>query len=121
MNWMEAMMAVFRVLLVGMLLVLGGYTALVIGGHGLDLFPVFIGNILAVGWSGQFNLDFAFLLALTAIWIAWRHEFSVGGIALGALVTILGVLLLASYLLVVSLRAKGDARIMALGERRAAR
>ena len=69
-------MAAFRALLLVMLIALAGYTAVVISNHGWGLLPVFFGDMATMGWPGQFNLDFLFMLTLSAIWVAWRHEFS---------------------------------------------
>jgi hypothetical protein len=35
-----------------------------------------------MSWSGQFNLDFMTFLGLSAVWVAWRHQFTRGGVAL---------------------------------------
>ena len=51
-------MAAFRVFLVVFLLILLVYTAIVAGDEGLNLFAVFFGDMAAVNWPGQFNLDF---------------------------------------------------------------
>ena len=31
-------------------------------------------------WFGQFNLDFMGFLILSAIWVAWRNQFSAAGL-----------------------------------------
>jgi hypothetical protein len=111
-------MAPFRALLVVMLFVLAGYTALVISNHGLGLLAVFFGDMAAMGWPGQFNLDFMFMLALSAIWVAWRHEFSMAGIALGALAFFGGAMFLTVYLLIASGQVQGDVRKLLLGRSR---
>ncbi len=111
-------MAPFRALLVVMLFVLAGYTALVISNHGPGLLAVFFGDMAAMGWPGQFNLDFMFMLALSAIWVAWRHEFSMAGIALGALAFFGGAMFLTIYLLIVSGQVHGDVRQLLLGRSR---
>jgi hypothetical protein len=28
------------------------------------------------GWAGQFNADFMAMLVMSAIWVAWRNNFS---------------------------------------------
>jgi hypothetical protein len=60
-------------------LVLAVYTALVVGEHGLNLFPFFFGDMVALGWPGQFNLDFMLMLLLSAVWTAWRNGFGAAG------------------------------------------
>jgi hypothetical protein len=110
-------MAAFRTLLIAMAVVLAAYTTIVISNHGLGLLPVFFGDMATMGWPGQFNLDFMFLLTLAAIWVAWRHEFSAAGFALGALALFGGALFLTIYLLIVSMRVRGDLHRMLLGSR----
>jgi len=109
----------FRILLLVILVVLGAYTADVIANHGWGLLAVFFGDIGRMEWPGQFNLDFLFMLTLSATWVAWRHEFSPGGLVLAALAWFGGALFLAVYLLIVSWQASGDARRLLLGDSRA--
>ena len=113
-------MAYFRIFLATCLLVIIGYTAVTIAHHGINLLPDFFGDIADVGWPGQFNLDFMTFLLLAALWVAWRHHFSAAGIALGLLVSVGGMPVLSSYLLVHSYRTKGDMAALLLGPRRAA-
>jgi len=113
-------MAAFRALLIVIFVVIASYTLHVIGDHGLNLFPVFFGDIAKLGWPGQFNLDFTCMLTLSGLWVAWRHEFSAAGIALGLLALFGGAFFLSAYLFVVSARAKGDAKVLLLGQARAA-
>lgn len=108
----------FRALLLVMLVALAGYTAVVISSHGWGLLAVFFGDIATLTWPGQFNLDFLFLLTLSALWVAWRHEFSPAGLALGALAFLGGAMFLTIYLLIVSRKAGGDVRALLLGEPR---
>ena len=109
-------MTVFRMLLAIGWGVLAAHTAVVISREGLDLLPVFFGDITALTWSGQFNLDFLLMLALSAVWVAWRHRFSPAGMALGAGALVGGILFLIPYLLIATRTAKGDAKSMVLGE-----
>lgn len=111
-------MTAFRALLLVILVVLAGYTANVIANHGWGLLVVFFGDIGRMDWPGQFNLDFLFMLTLSATWVAWRHQFSTGGLALAALAFFGGALFLAVYLLIVSWQARGDASRLLLGDSR---
>lgn len=111
-------MNAFRALLVVLWLIIAGYTAIVISNHGLGLLQVFFGDMAAMGWPGQFNLDFMSLLTLSGLWVAWRHRFSGPGLALGALAFVGGGLFLAAYLLVVSFQARGDINEVLLGKSR---
>ena len=72
-------------------------------------------------WSGQFNLDFMDFLGLSGIWVAWRHQFTSGAIALGVIALFGGMMFLAPYLLWASAQAGGDARVLLLGKARASR
>ncbi len=112
-------MTAFRMLLVVLWVIIFGYTAIVIAHHGMGLLDVFFGDMAAMGWPGQFNLDFTSLLTLSALWVAWRHQFSGGGVALGLLAFFGGGLFLTTYLLVVSTMAKGDMKEVLLGKVRA--
>jgi hypothetical protein len=112
-------MAAFRVCLVMMWMVLASYTALVLVKHGPDLWSVFIGNMRAVDWAGQFNLDFLFMLTLSALWVAWRNSFSGSGLALAFMALIGGILFLTAYLLVLTIRANGNIKQVLVGPKRA--
>jgi hypothetical protein len=103
-------MTAFRAWLALILVVVGAYTAIVINDHGLNLFPYFFGDMAKLGWPGQFNLDFMFMLSLSALWVAWRNSFSGVGIALGIAAFNLGAPFLAAYLLWLLARTKGDLR-----------
>ena len=113
-------MALFRTLLVVLYVVLAGYTAAVIAEHGVNFMPALLVPLAALNWSGQINLDCLIYVLTGAGWIAWRHEFSPGGIAL-AVVALFGALTFIPYLLIVSARAEGDVRTLLLGRERALR
>jgi hypothetical protein len=112
-------MGAFRVLLGIMVVCIVGYTAIVIVNYGWNLFAVFLGDMLAVNWAGQFNLDFMCLLALSGLWLAWRHHFSPGGLVLGVLGFFGGTMVLAPYLFFASFQAKGNMKVVLLGKIRA--
>jgi hypothetical protein len=111
-------MLLFRGLLSLFLIVLTGYTAIVISNHGWNLLAVFFGDMKAMTWPGQFNLDFMGFLTLSALWTAWRHHFSPLGLALAVVAFFGGMAFLTIYLLVVSYQVKGDVRAMLLGAQR---
>lgn len=110
-------MVAFRGLLILMLAVILLYTGAVVAQHGLNLLPVFFGDIARMAWPGQFNLDFLCMLTLSGLWVSWRHRFSGPGILLGLLALFGGVLFLSIYLLVESRRAGGDVARLLLGSR----
>ena len=113
-------MIVFRAFLVLIIVSVGAYTGVVISRHGLDLFSVFFGDMAQLAWPGQFNLDFMCMLALSGVWVAYRHRFSALGLALGVCGFFAGAPILSAYLLVESFRTKGDVSSLLLGENRAA-
>jgi hypothetical protein len=111
-------MIIFRAYLLLVIAVLGMYTLKVGFGHGWNLMPIFFGNIITMDWQGQFNMDFMSFLALSAIWVSWRHQFSAGGLVLGVIAFFGGMIFLAPYLIWASLKAKGDVRVLLLGSQR---
>jgi len=112
-------MTAFRTLLVLMFAALTTYTVLVIGSEGWNLLGVFFADMAKMQWPGQFNLDFMFMLTLSGLWVAWRHQFSAAGLGLGVLAFFGGALFLSLYLFVQIWRNKGDMRVVLLGEARA--
>ena len=113
-------MPLFRLFLLACLVGIAAYTGATIAHHGMNLMPVFLGDIAAKAWPGQFNVDFTCFLALSAIWVAWRHQFSASGLALGVVAFFGGMLFLSIYLLVQTGRSGGDVKALLLGEARAA-
>lgn len=110
----------FRALLGSILIAIVVYTVIVISSHGMNLLPVFFGDIGRMGWPGQFNMDFAGFLILSGFWLAWRHHFSPAGLALGLLGLFGGAPVLTAYLLITSFQSGGDVKVLLLGQRRAA-
>lgn len=112
-------MTLFRLFLAACTLVLLAYTGVTIANHGWGLLPIFFGDMAAMTWPGQFNLDFFMFLLLSGIWVSWRHRFRPAGLALGVLAVFGGMLFLSLYLLVATVRARGDVRVLLLGPERA--
>lgn len=112
-------MNLFRIYLIAWIIGITAYTSVTVANHGLDLLPVFFGDMAKLAWPGQFNLDFFAFLSLGGLWLAWRHRFSLGGIALGIFIFAGGMPFLATYLLIQSYRAKGDIKVLLLGPGRA--
>ena len=102
-----------------MFAVLTIYTVMVIGAEGWNLLGVFFADMAKMQWPGQFNLDFMLMLTLSGLWVAWRHHFSAAGLGLGVLAFFGGALFLSIYLLIQTLRTKGDMRVVLLGKARA--
>ena len=112
-------MTAFRVFLAIIFVVVGTYTAIVGANHGYGLFAVFFGDMATMGWPGQFNLDFMFMLALSALWVSWRHQFSGAGLLLGMLAFLGGAPFLSIYLFIVAGQTQGNAKELLLGKARA--
>ena len=112
-------MTAFRIFLATIFIVIGAYTFIVGANHGYGLFTVFFGDMAAMGWPGQFNLDFMCMLALSALWVSWRHQFSGVGLLLGLLAFLGGASFLSIYLFVVAGQTKGNAKELLLGKARA--
>ena len=93
------------------------YSALAFKNDGADLLGVFLSNIQAVDWNGQFNLDFSCYLLLSGLWIMWRNKFSGGSIGFGLVATIMGIIVFAPYLLYLIAKEKGNLKIVLLGAR----
>ena len=108
-------MNAFRILLVVIFLAISGYTVIVINNHGIGLLPVFFGDMAEMGWPGQFNLDFMCLLALSALWVSWRHQFSAVGLLLGVCAFFGGALFLSIYLFIQSYRVNGNVNLLLMG------
>lgn len=109
-------MTLFRIYLAGFAILLTAYTAVTVSRHGFGLLPVFFGDMAQMGWPGQFNFDFMGFLALSAIWVAWRHRFAPAGLALGLLAFFGGMLFLSVYLLIESYRTRGNVAALLLGQ-----
>ena len=112
-------MTALRIFSAVIFVAISGYTAIVGENHGYGLFTVFFGDMAAMGWPGQFNLDFMFMLALSALWVSWRHQFSGAGLLLGLLAFLGGALFLSIYLFIVAGQANGNANELLLGKARA--
>lgn len=111
-------MANFRILLAVIFVGIAGYTAVTIANHGMNLLPIFFGDMTQMAWPGQFNFDFMCMLLLSGLWVSWRHEFSPAGLALGLVAVFGGAFFLSAYLLIVTSKEK-DVRVLLLGPGRA--
>ncbi|MFY3384653.1 hypothetical protein [Paracidovorax sp. MALMAid1276] len=110
-------MQLLRIFLSLVLFVIAIYTGVVISTHGMGFLAVFFGDIAKLGWSGQFNLDFMFMLVLLALWVAWRHHFSPNGIVLAGMAMLGGTPFVCIYLLIESVRGGGNVREILVGSR----
>lgn len=108
-------MTLFRFALAGYVAALLAYTAVVISNHGMDLIPVFFGDIAEMGWPGQFNFDFMGFILLTAFWIVWRNGFTPLSFLLALGAPAGGIGFTSLYLIYLSYQTNGDPKAMLLG------
>jgi protein-S-isoprenylcysteine O-methyltransferase Ste14 len=107
----------FKTLLIIMTIGLMLYTFQAFKAEGANLFSIFTSNILALNWSGQFNLDFLCYLLLSGIWIMWRNKFEGSSIIVGVAAMIVGIILFAPYLLWLTNKENGDIKRVLIGDR----
>ena len=112
-------MTAFRALLILFFALLLTYTSVVVMEYGLNFVPFALRDARAMGWPGQFDVDFLMMLTLSGLWVAWRHQFTATGLLLGLLAFLGGASFQCVYLFVVSLQARGDMREVLLGKSRA--
>ena len=110
-------MTVFRMFLAVIFLSILAYTSVTISNHGLNLLPIFFGDMKAMAWPGQFNFDFMTFLALSALWTAWRNNFSAKGLTLAVLAFFGGMLFLSAYLFILTFKANGSLVHVMIGDR----
>jgi len=108
----------FRIFLAVIFVSIVAYTAITISNHGWNLLPVFFGDMRAMAWPGQFNFDFMGFLLLSGFWVAWRHQFSPGGLILGLVAILGGIMFLSLYLFVSSYASKGNVQELLMGRSR---
>ena len=112
-------MTLFRLFLLALIAVIAVYTGFVVAEHGLGLLPIFFGDMAAMTWPGQFNLDFFTFLLMSGLWMAWRNRFSPLGLFLGVVAVFGGMPFLAASLLYLSFKHDGDMAKILLGPSRA--
>ncbi len=108
----------FRIFLAIIFLSLIAYTGITISNHGINLLPIFFGDMKTMAWPGQFNFDFMCFLALSALWTAWRNNFSPAGFGLAVFAFFGGMLFLSAYLFILTFKVEGDVKQLVLGRRR---
>ncbi len=75
------------------------FTYLAVASHGLDWPSIAVGDILALNWRSQFDIDFIIHLLLMATWVSWRERFSPKGLIYGLLSIVLGGMFSFPYLI----------------------
>ena len=112
--------AFLRAILLFLVVSFTAYTCLTIAREGPDFFTPFFGGLVEFGWAGQISLDLICFSTMAGLWIAWRHQFSALGLLLGAIGAVAAWVFVGPYMLVASLKARGDVLAFVLGQRRAA-
>lgn len=93
------------------------YTLIAISNEGPNFFSKALGFVSSLTWMGQFTLDFNAYLMLSALWILWRNKFSGASIFFAIIANILGIIVLAPYLLFLINEEKGDLKRVLVGDR----
>ncbi|NBL64080.1 hypothetical protein GV828_02565 [Flavobacterium sp. NST-5] len=106
-----------NILLASMAIIVGVYTIFTMQKKGASLFQIFISNITALSWNGQFNLDFSCYLMLSGIWIMWRNKFSTSSIIFAPFAMVIGIIVFAPYLLFLLYKENGDLKKLIVGDR----
>jgi hypothetical protein len=109
-------MKAFRFFLVAVFVTVLVYTFIVGSKHGWSIFSLFFGDIMAMNWAGQFNLDFSFFLIFVGVWVAWRNMFNATGIALGLFTLVGGIPFVSAYLFILSLKANVGIKEILIGK-----
>lgn len=92
------------------------YTYFAVTNEGWNLVAYLLEHVRNLGWAGQFNLDFACYLLLSALWVLWRFNYRTKAWPLALLAMVGGILFFAPYLLFLLQRHKGDLKAVLLGE-----
>ena len=111
-------MTVLRLLMAAIFVAIAAVTVVVVRDHGINLFPVFFGDIRDLTWRGQFNVDFMCFFVLSALWLAWRHDFAPVGWILSVFGFFGGAFFLSAYVFVQSYRVQHGLPELLLGARR---
>ena len=111
-------MAMLRFFLLVSTILIYVYTYFAVAAQGINWPAVAFGDILALNWRSQFDVDFVIHLLLLATWISWREGFSMKGHVFGFLSIVMGGMFSFPYLLYAIYVAKGDPKRILLGDHR---
>eukprot|EP01120_Amphizonella_sp_Union-15-10_P011102 TRINITY_DN461_c0_g1_i1.p1 TRINITY_DN461_c0_g1~~TRINITY_DN461_c0_g1_i1.p1 ORF type:complete len:120 (+),score=6.95 TRINITY_DN461_c0_g1_i1:144-503(+) len=101
-------MTALQLFLFSLFTIVSVYTGVVIRNHGLGLFPVYFGDMVAMNWRGQFNTDFSCFLLLSGAWTSWKNNYGIFGLSLGVVAVFGGAVFLLPYLLYLTSACNGD-------------
>ena len=110
-------MTAFRLFVGAAWMLIATITGWAIWEMGLPAAPATFVRDLAHPWRAQFYADLEAHLLLVAWWIFNRERSPAIGIFYGAATVLLGALFTMPYILIATVRAKGDPRAVLLGVR----
>lgn len=112
-NKLYTLKALLLVQTIGLLI----YTVIAIQNDGGNFLARALEFATSLTWMGQFALDFQCYLMLSALWIAWRDNFSIKSILIAVVAMILGIIVFAPYLLFLLTKEKGNLKRILIGDR----
>lgn len=113
-------MTTLRAFLVVSTLTIYLFTVFAVYAQGINWPAVAIGDLVALNWRSQFDIDFIIHLLLLATWISWREGFSLKGHMYAVLSIVMGGMFSFPYLLYATYLAKGDPKAVLLGHQETA-
>jgi len=105
-----------RLFLLVSTVVIYAFTYSAVTAQGFNWPAVAFGDILALNWRSQFDVDLVIHLLLLATWVSWREGFSMKGHFFGFLSIVMGGMFSFPYLLHATYVAKGDPIGVLLGD-----
>jgi len=117
---MKNKLYILNIILIVQTLGLLAYTGIAIYNDGWNFFERALDFAVSLKWMWQFALDFQCYLILSALWIAWRNKFSFRAIVLAIIAMILGIIILAPYLLYLIQKENGNLVKVLIADRRVA-
>lgn len=110
-------MTILRAFLLASTVAIYLLTYFAIAAYGINWPAIAAGDILALNWRSQFDVDFAIHLLLLATWISWREGFTLRGHIFGFLSIVMGGMFSFPYLIHASYVSKGNPTKIVLGGR----
>lgn len=108
-------MTVLRLFLLVSTVVIYGLTYSAVAAQGVNWPAAAFGDIIALNWRSQFDVDFVLHLLLLATWVSWREGFSGKGHVYAVLSIVMGGMFSFPYLIHAIYAAKGDPKAILLG------
>ncbi|MEM6724192.1 MAG: hypothetical protein AAF598_09155 [Bacteroidota bacterium] len=105
-----------KVLLSTLLIGLLVYTFFTIRQDGFNFLGAAVTFVGSMDWSGQFSVDFFCYLILSAVWVAWRGQFTTVALLLAVFALFGGFLFLSVYLIFLLNKHGGDLKMVLLGD-----